>query len=113
MTAKEVYRPPFHQDGVYIWSADDVMAIMATDCMNDPEKLIARTCQILNDEVKSNGNPNITYANGEILNGAQVLLVIRGFGHLTGTGGLNLTLEAALKIQDEFGEWVASKLRND
>lgn len=88
MTAKEIYRPPFRNDGAYIWTADNVMALMATDCMHDPEKLMERTCQILNGEVKSNGNPNLTYVNGEILNGANVILVVRGFGHITGKGGI-------------------------
>ena len=112
MTASEVYKPPFHHDGTMIWSANNVMAIMAADCHQYPDKLIERTCQILNGEVKSNGNPQITYVNGEIFNGPQLLLVIRGFGYLTGSGGLNLPLETAIKIQDEFGEWVCRKLRN-
>lgn len=113
MKALEVYKPPFRADGVFIFSANNVMTLMASDCHNDPDKLMARTCQILNGEVKSNGNPNLTYSNGEIYNGAQLLLVVRGFGHLTGNGGLGLNVEEALKIQDEFGEWLCRLLRNE
>ena len=113
MTALEIYKPPFRADGPFIFSSNDVMTLMASDCHNDPEKLAERTCQILNGESKSNGNPNITDSNGEIYNGTQMLLVVRGFGHLTGQGGLRLSIEEALKIQDEFGEWLCRLLRND
>lgn len=113
MTAQDVYKAPFHTDGTMIWSADNVMALMAGDNFHDPRKLLERTCQILNGEVQSNGNPGISYFNGEIFNGAQLLLVVRGFKHLTSSGGLSLSLESALKLQDEFGEWVCKKLRNE
>ena len=33
---------------------------------------------------------------------------IRGWGYLTGTGGLNLPEDEALKIQDKFGEDLAN-----
>lgn len=35
---------------------------------------------------------------------------IRGWGHLTGRGGLNLPHEEAMKIQDAFGKKVAQLL---
>ena len=113
MTACEVYKPPFRCEGGVIWSSNNVMSVMAADCRQFPDRLIERTCQILNGEVKSNGNPNITYVNGDIYNGSQLLLIIRGFGFLTSSSGLNLPLETALRIQDEFGEWICRKLRNE
>lgn len=113
MTALDVYKPPFRTDGLYIFSGNNVMTLMASDCQNDPQKLMERTCQIMNGESKSYGNPNISYANGEIYNGSQLLMVVRGFGHLTGHGALGLPVEEALKIQDEFGEWLCRLLRNE
>lgn len=38
--------------------------------------------------------------------GWKKLLRIRGWGHLTGCGGLNLDAEVAAKIQDDFGDWI-------
>ena len=113
MKALEIYKRPFRADGTFIFSSNNVMALMASDCHNSPEKLMERTCEILNGDSPSNGNPNLSYSNGEVFNGAQLLLVVRGFGHLTGRGGLNLPIEEALRIQDEFGEWVCGRLRND
>ena len=42
--------------------------------------------------------------------GAEKLLDIRGWGHLTGGGGHNLPAEQAAKIQDEIGEHIARLL---
>lgn len=36
--------------------------------------------------------------------------VLRGWGYLTGSGGLNLPPEEAARVQDEFGNWVAETL---
>lgn len=113
MTALEVYKPPFRTDGLYIFSSNNVMTLMAADCHNFPDKLMEKTCQIMNGESKSSGNSNISYSNGEIRHGAQLLMVVRGFGHLTGQGGLGLSGEEAIKIQDELGEWLCRLLRND
>lgn len=113
MTALEIYQPPFRHDGAYLYSSTGVMALMAAECGGDPEKLAGRTCEVLNGESPSVGNPNIEYQGGEIFNGPRLLLVIRGFSHLTSKDGLNLSVEEALKLQDEFGKWVVMKLRNE
>lgn len=40
--------------------------------------------------------------------GRSMCLQVRGWGNLTGCAANNLPLEKAEKIQDEFGQWVAS-----
>ena len=40
------------------------------------------------------------------------LLRIRGWGHLTGIGGLHLSEEEAKAIQDEFGEYIVKMLNS-
>jgi len=37
-------------------------------------------------------------------------MLIRGWGYLIGTGGLNLSAEKAAKIQDDFGNWIVETL---
>ena len=37
-------------------------------------------------------------------------MLIRGWGHLTGTGGLHLSESAAAKIQDDFGQYIVETL---
>lgn len=112
MKALDIYKGPFRTDGVYIFTSNNVMALMVADCTNNPERLMERTCQILNGTSKSVGNPNIHYSNGDIFNGSILLMVVRGFGYLTGAGGLNLSTEQAIRIQDEFGEYVTNLLKN-
>ena len=39
-------------------------------------------------------------------------IIVRGWGHLTGVGGLNLSAEEATRIQTEFAEYIIEKLTN-
>lgn len=41
------------------------------------------------------------------------ILRIRGWGFLTGVGGLHLSQEEAIKIQDEFGNYIVKQLNGD
>jgi len=41
------------------------------------------------------------------------IAMVRGWGHLTGTGALNLDPEVAADIQDGFFNWVCDKLNED
>lgn len=113
MTALEIYKPPFWHDGLYIWSSDNVMALEVSEEYELDTALLDRTCDILNGKAQSKGNPNIVHANGEIFNDRELMFVVRGYGHLTGSGGLALDLDEAILIQDEFAAWICDKLRND
>jgi len=59
---------------------------------------------------------DLSYENGSIYvtidSVKKVMLVMRGWGYLTGIGGLRLDVEAAVKIQDEFAEYIITKLKN-
>ena len=46
----------------------------------------------------------------EILNDGQKFICIRGWGNLTGTGGYHFAEEKAIKIQDDFKNWIVYKL---
>lgn len=111
MTAKDVYRPPFHTDGCYIYSKDGVMSLMAGDCDNYPEKMMSRVCEILNGTCQFHGNPDVRCEDDMIYIKDNLFLVVRGFGHLTSSLGLSYT--DACKIQDEFAIIVASRLRGE
>lgn len=48
-----------------------------------------------------------------IINQKEPIIIIRGWGYLTGTGGgLGLSHEIAAKIQDEFAEFLLEKLNH-
>lgn len=73
------------------------------------ERLMHTICSILNGKggaVKTVERVDpITF----LVNGAE--LVVRGWGYLTGVGGLNLPEEEAAKIQDEFSDWIYEILK--
>ena len=59
---------------------------------------------------------NFSYSNGEIwafstkAKKKKHIMLIRGWGHLTGICGLHLKDEDAAKIQDDFGKYIVEKL---
>ncbi len=59
------------------------------------------------NELKLTVNPNDTT---QILNNGNLLITIRGWGNLTGTGAYNFDAEKASKIQDDFRDWIIFKL---
>lgn len=48
--------------------------------------------------------------NGTIYYKDKVFIVTRGWGYLTGTGGLHLKEEDAIKIQDDFAAYIVEQL---
>ena len=49
----------------------------------------------------------------EIKNHGKLLILIRGWGNLTGVGAHNLSTEKASKIQDDFAAWIIYKLTGE
>lgn len=109
----EIFQPPFRADGAFIFSANGVMSLMAADCWNYPDEMMARIATILNGESKPKGNPRIGLNDMEICINGDPLLTIRGWGYLTGAGGLNLSIEEAEKIQSDFAHWVVDRLQGN
>lgn len=50
------------------------------------------------------------YENSIIYFKDKVFIVIRGWGHLTGIGGLHLPEQEAAKIQDDFANYIVKQL---
>jgi len=107
----DVYRLPLRADhhGSYAWTPDDTMALdFGFDIeMKVREGIIA----IINGEKESDtkGRWYVGNAIDFFLAGLYVFCV-RGWGHLTGTGAMNLPEESARRIQDEFVKYVFSRL---
>lgn len=104
------YEPPFYSDGVFVWSNNGNMALMANDLSKNNDTLLKRMCHILNDEEKPVKIPQLSYSAPEILIDGKKFLTVRGWGSLIRFAG---TLEAATQIQDDFAQWVIKKLRGN
>ena len=112
---KKYYKFPLHADsiGVYVRTIDEEMALMFTVGLED---------NLIQDIVdKLNGNCNrSSLPEWHIKNGTEVwfddtkVMLIRGWGmlHATGNGGYGLSKEEAIKIQDEFAEYIVNTLNS-
>jgi uncharacterized protein (UPF0297 family) len=78
------------------------------------EKLMKDVIESLNSkEHKPIENISLTVREDDpncIDNNDKGFILIRGWGNLTGIGGYNLPGEVAAKIQDDFRDWIISKL---
>mgnify|MGYP000147356377 CR=1 FL=1 len=120
---KEIYKAPFTDTWGTVTSDNDVHAFTFTkDVREEARELIIKA---LNGEVKMSLTPeqqeevahifykeSYIYAKGEDNNDIEIIS-IRGFGHLTGIGGLKLSDEVASEIQDNFGEYIVSIIKGE
>lgn len=109
MTFEDIYKPPFRSESGYIWSSNNIMALMAIGYdETKTDAMLSRLASILNGESKPKRANFISYDAPEIAINGVPTLVIRGWGYLT--GNLALTREQACLIQDDFGKWVVEQL---
>lgn len=110
LTFKEVYKLPLRDDFsmCYIWSANHVMTF---NKLIDNSEIIKEILAILNGESTKKVKADVTYEEGYIKIDGHPILLLRGWGYLTGCGALNLPEEKAAKIQDDFANWVVNKLK--
>lgn len=110
ITFKDVYKPPFRVDEfcpINVRSSNNVMTFTYFRYNQDDLKEMVA---ILNGESEKRITDNVRYENTVIYIDDCPVLRVRGWGHLTGCGAMNLPVEVAVKIQDDFGEWVVNKL---
>ena len=105
---KNVYELPFHNDlscDIYVKDSNNKTVFNKT--FNDielSERLIGKLNGFNNDKF------NATIDGNWISIDNRRMLLIRGWGRLTGTSALSLSSKEACNIQNEFGKWVVSKL---
>lgn len=110
LTFKDVYQLPIKEDdfGSYIYSSNGVMTF---DNIIDNREIITELLAIINGESNKRVKKDVTYEDGYIKIGGYHIFLLRGWGHLTGCGALNLPAGKAAKIQDDFANWVVNKLK--
>lgn len=121
MKAEEVYKAPFYRTYSKVFCNGHKMAF---DFIIKDELTQLRIINVLNGGFSLNdvkGYSDFYYDNetGKIaaksqeINGYIPIILIRGWGYLTGIGGLNLDTDTAVKIQAEFGNWIIQKLNKN
>lgn len=110
----KAFLPPFHCNSYSSWVYDSkrnfcFQFITHTDVnREDREKIVSS----INSGKSGGGNRYSFIKNEGIIwvNSITKLLLIRGWGHLTGTGGLNLSEKIASEIQDDLGNYLVEQL---
>lgn len=113
MEFKDVFTPPFSLDYPMVFDAKNRISLTAT--CNEP--IAIKFIDKLNGDIdKKLKDAYVTYEKGEInyFNskncGAVKIMLVRGWGRLTGIGGLNMDGDEAAKLQDDFGNYIVSIL---
>lgn len=110
----DIFKGPFKADecSCYIWCNGGTQVCF--DVMDERDAALGkRIAACLNNEPGAKRFDNIgVSADGQyICDGHSPLLCVRGWGCLTGTGGLNLPADEARRIQDDFVRWAALELQ--
>ena len=114
MDWKDVYQLPLRKDehGHYAFSKNGTMAITFNFNINDM-KFMEKFVSIVNGEKENEKTAGQWRADGvDIYCNDVPVCCVRGWGYLTGTGGLHLPTEEAIKIQDGFVNYILGRLNN-
>lgn len=119
----ECYKLPLHLDlyGCYAFDADGCMALSSFNYKYDErgnymageQERIKHIVEIINGEKPSDFEPEWELDENEtcqINYKGEFQFLVRGWGHLTGCGGLNLPAELAAEMQDGFINYILGRL---
>lgn len=109
ITWEKTYQLPLHFDGWnYAWAANDTMSLMFEFGMTkeDCQKIV----DIINGDIEGSIE-GIRNEDHEFFMGETYIFCVRGWGYLTGIGGLNLPQEKAAEIQDGFIKFIFGRLK--
>lgn len=124
MDFKKVYKLPLekHEGTDKVFHANGHMAFDFLrrykngdeDVLHVAEESQKKIINILNGDDSQSIEHPLKHEDGYILiqkdDKWYKIMLIRGWGYLIGTGGLNLSADKAAKIQDDFGNWIVETL---
>lgn len=121
-TFKDVYQMPLvfdYMDGWNSWVYDskgNFVFQWEFDVMQNKD-FVDNVMGAFNGTYKPQTQGMFYHENGQIFIKTQVphrhIITIRGWGNLTGVGGMNLPQDEAANIQDTFAEHLVSILNNE
>ena len=115
MNFKEAYKFPLHADDFFpikAWTADNQNAFDMS--RNVTIVGLQNLCSTINGETEYEGRHTFHYEDGKVFDeNGKPLLRLRGWGYLTGSGGLNLSPNEAIQIQDDFGNYITQRLNHE
>lgn len=113
LSFKDLYKFPFKKSDHSSWVYDD-KGNFIFQFENDTKGFQKKVLEILNEETLEYNRREVRVEGGFVqakIEGSWVnLLLIRGWGNLTGAGAYNLDGEYAAKIQESLAEYIVEKL---
>lgn len=109
----DIWRAPFRYDHYgYVWDKDNVMTFTVDDLTPENDRWMQEFCdnmvKALNGE-ECNEYSNLHIEEGcDLYRGDELIGSFRGWGHLT--GGLKMTPDEAIVVQDEMIKAVLEKI---
>lgn len=116
MNWTDVWHGPFKYDHYgYVWDRDNVMVFTVEDLTEENDKDMQNLCNnivsVLNKESINHKYDNLEIKDGcDLYMNNEIVGSFRGWGHLT--GGLKLSIDEAIKLQDGLINYVMSGLCN-
>lgn len=119
MTFKEVYKFPLKVDKycpIITWTADKQRAF--DWCIDVSSEKQQELIDMINGTKQHQFKHKFyrkgirIYSDNPTFKGKHILL-IRSWGYLTGIGGLHLSQAEAIKIQEEFGDYIVEQLNKN
>lgn len=122
---EDVWEMPLHLDccDSYAYSQNDVMALTFEADTEYQIKNARRIVAIINGKAKPNTGEEWVVRGVDFFTqdanyeeqaeGWNYVFCVRGWGHLTGTGGLRLPEKGAARIQDDFIAYILKRLNGE
>lgn len=108
-TYKDVYQFPLEESHGWIY---DQKRNFVFQFMIDDEKKEQKILDVINGKENfKNLDLVFKHEQGQIFDKSGLpIILIRGWGNLTGTGAMNLSVEEASNIQDTFANFIVERL---
>lgn len=106
----DIYRFPLTKDNIidYVYDADRNFVFQFTIDDENAQRLMMDA--INGNSCLKNNDLSFMHKDGEILANGNAVILIRGWGNLTGIGAHNLSPQEASNIQDTFAEFIVEQL---
>jgi len=113
LTFKDVYAPPFRiaDFNIYAYSSNGIKTFTAFG--DKAQTHMNHIVGLLNGEIAEKYDKADINVDKDRLYVSGILIMVRGWGALTGSGGYGLNPTDAAKIQDDFIQWVVDTITED
>lgn len=113
---EKAFKPPF-KNQIFGRIVDSEYNFCFTIIRDNNEELVNKIIRVINGE-ENFKNPKLNFKKDSVHiimcdeEHEKELILIRGWGYLTGVGGLNLSEEEAIEIQNDLADYIVERLND-